>query len=253
MLFGSVVVKNESSRYLEKCLEHNSKVFDKLFVFDDRSTDDTVKIAERFADVVVVRPDSVPSFLEHEGKFRKGAWDAFVESMSPVVGDWVWSFDADEFIVSKTGDVSSAVASALEVAAQMNAVGVVVPFPEVFKVDGSGVWVRVDGFWGQVKGPRLFKFRDGAVWSDKPMGCGSEPRYVGRGPLVPDCSGVVALHFGYARRSDQVARHERYSSLFDHGHNDAHIQSIVKEPELVLWGGPVPEFLDSFDLSYFSS
>jgi hypothetical protein len=229
---------------LRACLENNAHLFDELFVYDDRSDDDSVSVASDFTDNVFVRPSSIPSFLEHEGKFRFSSWNEFEYQMDPKIGDWIFSFDADEFIVSKRGDVRESLEGAVLAASRRAAVGVMIPFPEIFDVDDDGVpLTRVDGYWGRIRGPRFFTYKPDALWSDKPMGCGSEPVYVSRGPLSSDSCGIHALHFGYARNVDKKIKYDRYTSLYQHGHDDKHIQSILKDPTLVRWDGPVPKYL----------
>lgn len=240
-IFGYIAVKDEADRYLADCLKHNISNFDDVFAWDDRSEDSTARICRLHGCTTVVRPEGVPSFLEHEGQFRFAGWKAFEEKMSPSEGDWILSFDADEFLVlDKPGPVRLALEKAITRAQQRGQNGVILPFPEVFDVVNGVPQVRMDGLWGQVRGPRLFVYRGGAEWSDKPMGCGSEPTYVVKGPLSKDNCGLTMLHYGYADKADQVAKHARYTSLFDHGHNDRHVQSIISPPTLQRWTGQVP-------------
>ena len=241
-LFGSMVMKNESPRYLEACIRWNRRFVDELFVFDDQSDDDSVEIAWGLGAKVVVRDNDAPSFLEHEGEFRQNAWWAFEEVCRPTVGDWVFSFDADEFAVAP-GEIRNSFDHAINRAQRFQNIGVILPFPEIFNVDTSGQpFQRVDGYWGSIRGPRLFMYRDGGVWQDKTMGCGSEPTYVSKGSLSTDNAGINVLHYGYAQFEDRSAKYERYNSLA-HGHNDKHIQSILQQPQLVRWDGVVPEVL----------
>src|SRR5688572_10892280 len=96
-LYGLVVTRNEAGRYLNACLEHMIPFFDAVFVFDDRSIDATVRIAESLGCEVAVRSEVQQSFLEHEGRFRQSAWLTMMNRLRPNIGDWVFSFDADEF------------------------------------------------------------------------------------------------------------------------------------------------------------
>lgn len=239
-IIGTMVVKNELDRYLVPCIKHAQTFLDEIFVYDDRSTDETAEVAIDLGCRVVRRPDSRPSFINHEGKFRYSAWKAFEQVMKPKLGDWVFSFDADEFMVSQSGDIKSVLETTVRVAKQKNNVGVILPFPEIFKIEDSGFYYRVDGLWNTIKGPRLFSYRQNASWSDKPMGCGSEPEYVKSGPLSTRNYGLHVLHLGYAKDEDKKAKYDRYSSLQEHGHNNKHIESIIEKPTLKLWEGKVP-------------
>lgn len=238
-LYGLLVIRNEKDRYLADCINWMRPFLDGIFVFDDQSTDGSELIASRLGCEVVVRDDSIPSFLEHEGQFRMAAWRAFEEKMKPKFGDWVLAFDADEFLVCTSGNVRQHLVSAINDAC--DSVGVLLPFPEIFGVQHGVPMVRVDGLWGSIRGSRLFKYLPDAKWRDKPMGCGSEPTYVTWQGLSHRNHNLHVLHYGYARQTDVRAKYERYSSLLDHGHADAHIASIISSPTLVPWHGPIPK------------
>lgn len=246
-VIGSIVVRNEKSRYLEKCLEHAKGFLDEIFVFDDLSTDGSAQLAADMGCVTVQRGESIPPFIEHEGNFRFGAWQAFEAVMSPSRGDWVFSFDADEFMVCDDHDIKFALNKATTAAAAKGCSGVVLPFPEIFKIEGDKFYNRVDGLWGTIRGPRLFVYREKATWRKKSMGCGSEPEYVAAGPLSQRNFGLSVLHLGYAKPEDVKTKYKRYSSLLTHGHSDGHINSIPKHPTLALWKGNVPDLGGMFD------
>ena len=53
-----------------------------------------------------------------------------------------------------------------------------------------------DGFWGNIRGARLFQYHFGGRFSDKSMGSGSEPTYVVSGKHV-DCGSLSVLHMGF--------------------------------------------------------
>ena len=66
--------RQEKDRYLEDCINHAFTFLNEIFVYDDRSTDGSAELAMDLGCRVVRRPDSRPSFLNHEGKFRYAAW-----------------------------------------------------------------------------------------------------------------------------------------------------------------------------------
>lgn len=239
-VIGSMVIKNEKDRYLESCIKHAQTFLDEIFVYDDRSTDGSAELAIDLGCRAVRRPDSRPSFINHEGKFRYAAWRAFEQVMKPKDGDWIFSFDADEFLVCQDSDIKKVLDIAISRAEKKKAVGIILPFPEVFKIEDDDFFYRVDGLWNTIKGPRLFKYISNGTWNDKPMGCGSEPEYVKAGPLTNQNYSLTVLHLGYARDEDKQSKYERYSSLDQHGHNNSHIESIVTKPKLELWTGTKP-------------
>ena len=75
------------------------------------------------------------------------------------------------------------------------------------------------------------------------MGCGSEPDYVAKGKISDQNYGINVLHLGYAKDEDKQNKYKRYSSLAQHGHNNSHIESIIKEPKLELWQGITPKVI----------
>lgn len=240
-IYGSLVIKNEADRYLKDCLDHMRPFLDDLFVWDDQSTDNSVEICKEYTDHVYVRPKDVPSFLEHEGNFRHAAWSKLEETLEPYEGDWILSFDADEFLVDQlTNDPRAALEKAADYARTIRAFGVVLRFPEVFDIQNDLPMIRVDGLWDTIRGPRYFEYRRGGSWSNKPMGCGSEPTYVAANRLSGTDFGLVMLHYGYANPAEHQAKYERYSTLDQHGHNNSHVESIIGEKKLVPWHGPKP-------------
>lgn len=236
------VGRNEADRYLPTMLEHLSKIVDGHFFMDDQSTDNTVDIATYWCETMV-RPDGVPSFLEHEGQFRQFAYDRFQERFNLTDGDWVLAIDCDELLVSDTDthgpDIRAKLDRAIGLAGGMNAI--VMPVPECFGFDDDGTPLcRTDGFWGGIKGTRLYRWQRGGVFADKRMGSGSEPTYAIQPPRSSNHGGVYIMHFGYADPADVRAKYERYNAT-EHGHNDKHIQSIIATPTLSRWHYPVED------------
>jgi hypothetical protein len=238
-IFASTVGRNEEHRWLRRMLASCEGAFDGHFFYDDQSSDRTLELAETAGCTAVSRPPDVPSFLEHEGQFRQHAWFALEEALKPTEDDWILSIDCDEILLTagKPDEVLHTVCGN----AGAN-VALLVTIPEAFNfevtADGREIpLVRTDGYWGTIRGTRLFRYRQGGVFSGKPMGSGSEPQYATRGPYQP-AVGLWLMHLGYARRDDQIAKHARYSALMEHGHNDRHVQSIIETPTLVPWEGP---------------
>ena len=241
-IIGSLVMRNEEDRYLYDCLTHMSPFFDDLFVWDDQSDDNSVEIAKGFTDHVYVRPREIPSFLEHEGNYRWGAWMKMEEELKPEEGDWILSFDADEFLVDTlSNNPRTAMEKAADFARTIRALGVILVIPEIFGIEQDGTPLRrTDGLWDTIRGPRFFAYRNGAAWSPKEMGCGSEPTYVAANRLSTTDFGLILLHYGYADPIEHQRKYERYSSLAMHGHNNAHVNSIIGPKQLRPWIGPRP-------------
>jgi len=234
-LYGILVIKNEADRYLKSCLEWMSPLFSDLFIYDDISDDNSVEIAKEYG-TVVVRNKSISSFIDNESEFRFSAWKSFEETLSPSEGDWVLSFDADEFLVG-----SENLNLAIDTAKNEGHIGVSIPFPEIFDIIDDIPYMRIDGLWNKIRGPRLFEYRYNANWNNKKMGCGSEPTYVSNSKVSRKNFDINVLHYGYANKKDRDAKWNRYSNLSFHGHNDSHIKSIIETPILEPWTGDIPK------------
>lgn len=235
-LHAVLVARNEADRYLDAVLSCLPTPL--IHVYDDASTDKTVALARSHGAVVTERPAWQPSFAEHEGRFRQAAWGAFEAALTPQLGDWVLALDCDEFLVAP-GDVAEAVATAMIAADVMWAGAVDVPIPEVFEVRDDGPYVRKDGFWASLSAPRLFRYRERGRFKNQPAGCGSVPTYVDMGMAI-DGGGVALAHYGYATAEDRRAKYDRYMAMPSHGHNPAHIHSILSTPRVEPLGLPAP-------------
>lgn len=241
-ILSYMVARNEADRYLDACLAW-ATFLDGIAFFDDNSTDDTVDIAAAHGVKVCSRGDSAPSFLSNESLFRQAAWEWFEDVCSPEDGDWVLALDADEFLVADE-DVRSALELQIDRALRDGATSLRIHVPEVFAVserDGYLVdpQVRVDGFWGNIRGTRLFRWRPDGQFSGRRMGCGAEPTYVPKSRIC-ESTGLALMHYGYAWPEDRKIKHERYTKLLDHGHSDTHVQSIIKPPTLHPFSGAEP-------------
>jgi len=241
-IIASFVLRNEADRYLESCLEWNSQWWDRLFVYDDQSTDDTRDICGQYTDTIISRPDDVPSFMEHEGRYRSAAWAAMIDCCNPSEDDWIFAVDADEFLVgAEEGvDLRAEVRCATVGATMHGASSVELAIPDVWapetRIRKTGI--RTDGFWGGMSRPELIRFNP--IWEFRPksMGCGSGPTYSFQAPFRTER--LSLLHYGHAAPADRQERYDRYMSLPDHGHNPKHIASIVKGATLDEWSGQVP-------------
>lgn len=228
-------MKNEMSRWLAKMLTWHSWAFDAIAIYDDQSDDGSAQLARSFGNVRV-RPDDVPSFLEHEGRFRQAAWDWFEESCNPSEGDWVLLADADEFLVAK-GEITTAMYASTIEASQANSV--MIEIPEVFQIGLDGTpMVRTDGFWGGIAQPRLVRYLPNGTYRDTKMACGAVPVYATHNPSTVDC-GLRLLHYGYAVQADREAKYARYTA-HPVGHNPTHVASIMQRGVLSTWRGRHP-------------
>lgn len=229
-IVAMMVVKNEADRYLSECLRWTKTFVDDIYIYDDQSTDDTIGVATLCGVWNTVRPKGVPSFLEHEGKFRQAAWDWMCEKADIQRGDWVFALDADEFYVDARGERDGL---ELDIAASTEDDAIHFEIPEIFAESPDALFQRVDGWWGSIQGTRLVRWNPNERFQERKLGCGSVPR-----PHRGIMSHGYILHFGYLRQKDRLEKHQRYTAHLGHG-ND-HVKSILYPPTLEVWEGPLP-------------
>jgi hypothetical protein len=219
-----MVTRNEAARYLQSVLRALSPWVDVMHVHDDRSDDDTVGLALAEGAACTRRDPDAASFATSEGVFRQDAWRAFEVACAPEPDDWVLAIDADELLVVEE-------APPRYVAANAGAGSVVLPIPEVFRLDSDGTaHVRTDALWSGLRAPRLFVYQAGATFPAVPLACGSWPTYVSSRPQSTANEGIALAHLGYADRDDRLDKFRRYYNR--PGHSAAHIASILTPPRL---------------------
>lgn len=236
-VYGLMVVRNETGRYLAASVAWLNGIVDGTLVFDDQSTDDTAEIARAAGAIVKFRPYDRPSFLENESKCREDAWRTLGMQFAPTEDDWVLSVDADEFMLSHTGgDARVPMRAAIDCALSEGVECVDFPVAEVFDMLGPRPMVRTDGEWGKIRAARLCRWQNPPVFTDTPLAGGSLPKRAGLPLRVND---PVLLHAGYRRLEDRHAKHRRYTE--HRGHGAAHVNSILKVGIFEPWSTPVPE------------
>lgn len=243
-LLSFTVGRNETQRYLRPMLQRLSTIVDGMFFYDDDSTDATTTVAQDAGCNTSIRsfcPGRVPTFMEHEGFFRQGAWDQFEKSMHPREDDWVLAIDCDEFLVTRSiQTVKQAVVEEIVNAVFSGRNSIMLDIHEVFGLSSEGTpLVRVDRLWGTIHAPRLFRYRYGGQYANQKMGVPAVPTYVMAEPFWTTHN-LALLHYGYAREEDQKAKYERYTTSPE-GHSSKHVQSImVEDKTLIPWDGSVP-------------
>jgi glycosyltransferase involved in cell wall biosynthesis len=225
MLIAQMIGKNESSRYLEVVLQRLFTQVDKIIFTDDCSTDDTIEIAAKYAEVFQT-PESL--FSKHEGQLRAFAWSNLEKFAK--VGDWIIAIDCDELLFHLENQPISQVLNSAP--------------NDVVNVRFYHMWnasqFRVDKLWTPNNSSRIFRYIPNGGFANRKLACGSEPTYIldwiRSGNYWQD-SNLVMQHLGYAKDEDKSAKWQRYSEI-DRGefHNLNHINSIMDEnPVLINW------------------
>lgn len=234
-LHGLMCIRNEADRYLTNVLEWHTRFLDGIFVYDDRSDDNSVELARAVDDVTVaVRPERATSFAEHEGKFRAGAWAAFETTVHPNSDDWILAIDADEFFVAQAESERDALERlARNAEVEEHALAWALRVDEIFDVVGNVPRRRIDGSWSKLHAVRFFRYRpNGRRFANRQLGCGSAPTYALTRPIDGRDGPVSIHHYGYLRPDDREAKYQRLSTTLHNGHDLRHVESIRSQPTL---------------------
>lgn len=244
-IVGHLVMKNEADNFLQSCLEWNSQWFDELHVFDDRSTDNSIEIAASYTKNIRVRKDYEPSFLDNEGKFRQLAWESLGETCNMTEDDWVFAFDADEFLCDSFKQHNGLVTLKVlrDYLIGTNYLSTSFVHPELWDISGAVPLCRVDGYWKGDRVIRMCRWKDKLNKKDKfkdGFACGSVPRYANKACEKIHFCNIV--HFGHVSKEQTLKKYDIYSKQQKHAHNEKHLASFKTKPELVEYNGSMPKY-----------
>ncbi|MFZ4104941.1 glycosyltransferase [Flavobacterium sp.] len=228
MIYAQMVGRNEEGRFLEEVLDRISQQVDGIIFTDDCSTDQTVKIAQKYCHVYST-PEQL--FNKHEGQLRALAWAHMSEHAN--TGDWILAIDCDEMLYNKN-DLSNIDISSVLSKSPYDVVNV-----RFYHMWNPTQW-RSDKLWAPNNSSRIFRFKENGGFANRRLACGSEPTYVGEWIQQRNYwleSGLIMKHLGYIKDEDKILKHERYSTI-DRGEFHAlnHINSIIDpNPVLIDW------------------
>ncbi len=235
-LHAVIVAHSEAHRYLQSML--SALPTDSVHVYDDCSTDDTALLARKHGAVVTRRnTDKDPSFLDNEAAMRQVAWEAFERKLHPEEGDWVLALDCDEFLAGPPdvqlfdvllAGLSNCLVSTTHV--QIRVIEIFKTAPLESLSSNRDFFERIDGFWPTQMATRLVRYQKGMKFDCSQNFSTSVPGNVGQ-TVTDVLEGITLAHMGYATEVDRNNKHLYYSKVL-HGHNPAHIASILQEPTL---------------------
>jgi glycosyltransferase involved in cell wall biosynthesis len=198
MLIGTMLVKNEEGRYLEKVLEQMVKICDKITILDDCSTDDTPEICRSYGADVHYSDRS--HWGTDELRQRKFLWKLATHEAHP--GDWVFCLDADETIpqIEKLPDK-------IKLAEQYGCDGLAFNLYDMWDAEHY----RDDELWNAHTRDWVMCVRYNPakeyIWRETQLHCGRFPlnacEQVGQ-------TGLAIQHWGWAREADREAKYKRY-------------------------------------------
>jgi glycosyltransferase involved in cell wall biosynthesis len=176
----TVITKNEAAD-IEQALE-SARFADEIIVVDSRSTDDTVAIAHRYTDRVVVR--DWPGYIEQKNY-----------AASLAANDWILSLDADERVTPELATELQALSAA--------------PAEAAFRIRRVtwhlGRWIRTTDWYPDYQ-LRLYN-RKAAQWTG---------RYVHEAVTVRGAVGDLRgelQHYAYRDIADHLETIDRYTTL----------------------------------------
>lgn len=231
-LVGYMVVRNEADRYLQACLTQALEVLDKIVVVDDCSDDLTPDVVCSFDRAIYMRrPVDVPTFMEDESALRSWAWK-LTGDMLGLKNEWVFALDGDDQLFGDRVDWEDYLADTHHLTIS----------PVINQIWSSNpISRRIDGFWLE-SAPKASRYIDD-VFVPKKMGGGSFPQVSMREGLnrTEFVFPMGINHWGYADPNDRLEKYDRYYVMGNtHGHNQNHINSIIRLP--VLEPVDAPEF-----------
>jgi len=231
---GAMRVKNEA-RHIQEVLSRALLLCQRVFVFDDHSTDETPAICQSFEDRVKVFPSPFVGLDEARDK------NYLLKKIIEANPEWVLWIDGDE-VLERSGPEK------LRAAAE-NARRVAAYYVRIAYLWGDPHHVRVDGIFGTFERPSFFRLKGQPVYllgfPARGYGgnfhCGNVPQ-----GLIGELRklNVRLKHYGYMTREQREAKYAWYINIDPNNQaedNYRHLGDIrgarfaPGKPQLVPW------------------
>ena len=227
-------IKNEG-KHLHEVLSRALQLCQRVFVFDDHSTDETAQICAAFGERVKVFPSPFENLDEARDK------NYLLKEIIVANPEWVLWIDGDEVLESSApAKLKSAAANARGIAA--------------YQLKIAYVWndtehIRVDGIYARFTRPSFFRLRGQAVdrLSFLPSGyggnfhCGNVPH--GLAGATRELN-VRLKHYGYMTQEQRQAKYQWYTSIDPDNSLEDHYRHLAEirgarlapgPPQIVPW------------------
>lgn len=210
-IVGALRVKNEA-RWIKRSIESILPICERVHIFDDNSTDDTLDILHSLPNVIVKQSEWAGSTDEVRDK------NALLDQVDKYGGaDWLIHIDGDEVLAGEPKDLHDAISLTLHACLSL---------PVLYLWDREDQ-IRVDGVYGDFMRESAFRYsrerfrRTGAGVN---FHCGNVPMQ-----LRADRGYVKAplLHFGYLNREDRIRKYEWYNRLDPNNKTEDYYRHMV--------------------------
>ncbi|WP_449600392.1 glycosyltransferase family 2 protein [Paenibacillus sp. Marseille-Q9583] len=223
----TMVVKNESGRFLRQVLEEHRKYIDEAVIIDDGSTDNSAAIClEVLEGIPVHLVHNTISKFSNEIELRKQQWEEVLKTKP----EWILSLDADEIFEASFAANIEPLLYADEV--------------DLFCFRLYDLWnathYREDIYWRSHMNyrPFLLRYKEdfNYVWNESPQHCGRFPENVFE--LPHQLSNLRLKHLGWSKAEFRLEKYLRYMLLDpdgQYGWKEQYLSILDEHPHLISW------------------
>ncbi|MNO34113.1 Glycosyl transferase family 2 [compost metagenome] len=223
----TMVVKNESGRFLRQVLEEHRKYIDEAVIIDDGSTDNSAAIClEALEGIPVHLVHNTISKFSNEIELRKQQWEEVLKTKP----EWILSLDADEIFEASFAANIDTLLYADEV--------------DLFCFRLYDLWnathYREDTYWRSHLNyrPFLLRYKEdfNYVWNESPQHCGRFPENIFE--LPHQLSNLRLKHLGWSKAEFRLEKYLRYMLLDpdgQYGWKEQYLSILDEHPHLMPW------------------
>lgn len=223
----TMVVKNESGRFLRQVLEEHRKYIDEAVIIDDGSTDNSAAIClEALEGIPVHLVHNTISKFSNEIELRKQQWEEVLKTKP----EWILSLDADEIFEPSFAANINTLLYADEV--------------DLFCFRLYDLWnathYREDIYWRSHLNyrPFLLRYKEdfNYVWNESPQHCGRFPENIFE--LPHQLSNLRLKHLGWSKAEFRLEKYLRYMLLDpdgQYGWKEQYLSILDEHPHLIPW------------------